>query len=363
MQQLLSLFLLLLCSLCAYADDLTLKLIGEAIIPTNSRFEDIEVGGLSGIDLAPNGELIAISDTRGDKHGHPRFYEIHLDYDQHAVYDATILKQTLLRQADNTPYPAHNPIVDPESIRFAPNGHLYWVSEGNDSNNPALRHQPSINEMMVNGDFVRSFQHPPMLNYTSNDAFGGRSNKTFESLAINTDGLVFVGCEEALKQDSALASRLTGSSVRITAFNPINGQPIHQYAYSLPKIPNASKFSFFQINGLSDLLTIGNQQFLALERAYVAGIGNTIHIVETAVLPETTDVLGIDSLHDVSFTPMQRKVILTLPPKFQGIRIDNIEGMSWGKTLENGHRSLILVSDNNFSSHQVTQFLVFEVLE
>jgi len=43
-------------------------------------------------------------------------------------------------------------------------------------------------------------------------------------------------------------------------------------------------------------------------------------------------------------------------------KIDNIEGMSFGPDLPNGHRSLVLVSDNNFNPDQITQFLVFEVL-
>ncbi|WP_395016561.1 hypothetical protein [Dongia sp.] len=36
--------------------------------------------------------------------------------------------------------------------------------------------------------------------------------------------------------------------------------------------------------------------------------------------------------------------------------------MSFGPDLPNGHRSLVLVSDNNFNPLQITQFLAFEVL-
>jgi len=43
--------------------------------------------------------------------------------------------------------------------------------------------------------------------------------------------------------------------------------------------------------------------------------------------------------------------------------IDNIEGMTLGKTLENGNKTIIFVSDNNFSNKQKTQFLVFEIIE
>jgi hypothetical protein len=43
-------------------------------------------------------------------------------------------------------------------------------------------------------------------------------------------------------------------------------------------------------------------------------------------------------------------------------KVDNLEGMSWGPTLANGHRSLVLISDDNFSADEVTQLLAFEVL-
>ncbi|QXQ08680.1 PEPxxWA-CTERM sorting domain-containing protein [Sphingosinicellaceae bacterium] len=44
-----------------------------------------------------------------------------------------------------------------------------------------------------------------------------------------------------------------------------------------------------------------------------------------------------------------------------GFAIDNIEGITFGKTLENGRRSLVLVADNNFTAGLPSQFLTFEV--
>jgi len=43
-------------------------------------------------------------------------------------------------------------------------------------------------------------------------------------------------------------------------------------------------------------------------------------------------------------------------------KVDNLEGMSWGPLLSNGHRSLVLVSDDDFSDDEVTQLLAFELL-
>ena len=43
------------------------------------------------------------------------------------------------------------------------------------------------------------------------------------------------------------------------------------------------------------------------------------------------------------------------------IPLDNVEGIIFGPRLRDGHRSLVLVSDNNFAASQFTQFLLFEV--
>jgi hypothetical protein len=50
-----------------------------------------------------------------------------------------------------------------------------------------------------------------------------------------------------------------------------------------------------------------------------------------------------------------------MPVTDQGVKLDNIEGISWGPRLANGNRTLVLVADNNFADNQVTQFLAFEV--
>ncbi len=42
--------------------------------------------------------------------------------------------------------------------------------------------------------------------------------------------------------------------------------------------------------------------------------------------------------------------------------IDNIEGVTFGPVLPNGHRTLIFVADNNFAAKQKSQFLLFEIL-
>ncbi len=52
---------------------------------------------------------------------------------------------------------------------------------------------------------------------------------------------------------------------------------------------------------------------------------------------------------------------LEMPITYEGIAMDNFEAMTWGETLSNGNRTLVLAVDNNFSTTQTTLFMAFEV--
>ena len=86
---------------------------------------------------------------------------------------------------------------------------------------------------------------------------------------------------------------------------------------------------------------------------------NYIRIYE-ADTGQATNVKNMDSLQSKSFKPVSKKLVLN----FNSLdlpKLDNIEGISWGPKLKNGHDSLVLVSDNNFNAAQVTQLLAFDV--
>ena len=58
--------------------------------------------------------------------------------------------------------------------------------------------------------------------------------------------------------------------------------------------------------------------------------------------------------------PVKKKLLLNMDDL--KIYTDNIEGVTFGPTLANGHRTLIFISDNNFASFEKTQLLLFEIL-
>eukprot|EP01034_Spumella_vulgaris_P004453 gene4453-5682_t len=189
----------------------SLKLIGTASIPTGTLFEGVEFGGISGLDQATDGSFWAISDDRGGERGTPRFYNLSIDYAGTGPVTVKINRQTYMQREDGSSFPAAARTVDPEAIRLAPNGNLYWSSEGNWGSTAATLFQPFVREMTTAGKFVREFKTPAIYNYVDNTTTGGRSNKLFEALTVAPDGTVFVANEDALIQDGSITTLQAGS--------------------------------------------------------------------------------------------------------------------------------------------------------
>ena len=271
----------------AQAADFSMRLIGQQSLPTGTLFQNVEFGGISGLDRATDGNYWALSDDRGGERGTPRFYNISLDYDAAGFRGVTINSQANMHRPDGTAFPATARTVDPEGIRLAPNGNLYWSSEGNWNANAANRYQPFIREMKTDGTFVRSFNTPAMFDYVDNSSTGGRNNKLFEALAVTPNGKIYTANEDALIQDGNITTLTTGSKVRVTALDPVSGNATAQYVYELPKIPvdAAPGAPFGPDNGLPEMLAISDNQFIAVERAFAFGVGNTIRLTLTGFEP------------------------------------------------------------------------------
>lgn len=342
----------------------SLRLIGNYAISTKTLFEGVEFGGISGIDRATDGSYWAISDDRGGERGAPRFYNLSVDFSDSAFKGVTINKMVYIKGPDGTTLPSTARTADPEGIRNAPNGNLYISSEGVYSATPSSLYQPFVREIKVDGSFVRAFATPAAFNYVDNSSSGGRSNKLFEALAVTPNGNVFTANEDALVQDGPITSLTAGSVIRVVQLDAASGQAVAQFAYALPKIPvdKAATSSLAPDSGLPELLAVSNNEFIAIERSYADGVGNTIRLTLATIESDTTDVKNVASLVGASYKPIKRELLLEMPLVYQGVKMDNIEGASWGPRLANGHRTLLLVADNNFSDIQTTQFLAFEVL-
>jgi hypothetical protein len=246
--------------------------------------------------------------------------------------------------------------ADPESIRHSPSGTLVWSSEGD----ATQLQNPAVREMNADGSSIRDFVVPTRYNPTADNSSGIRNNLAFESLTYSPNGKnLFTATEGALYQDGPASTTTNGSTARILKYDVATGLPVGEYAYALDPVADAPiPADQFTVNGLVELLALSGTEFLAVERSFSIGVGYTIKLYQFST-DGATDVSGIDSLAGGGFIGVEKTLLLDLGGL--GITLDNIEGVTFGKTLENGRRSLVLVSDNNFTPGVATQFLAFEV--
>ncbi|ROO31409.1 esterase-like activity of phytase family protein [Salinisphaera japonica] len=330
----------------------TLSFIGMAEIPTGTRFEATEVGGLSGIDYdAANERYVAISDNRGAQ-GPVRYYDLTIDLSdgQLADGDVQFTGVTEIQALDGQAFAPG--VADPESLRItAFPGLLYWTSEGNAATGLA----PFVRVMTRGGAPIAAFAIPDVFRPATRH--GIRNNLAFESLthALNQN-IWLTATENALIQDGPAATLEHGSPARVLCLDGATGKPLAQYVYRTAAVAAAPEpADGFATNGLSELLAIAPDTYIALERSFSTGIGNDIRLYLTHT-HGATDVSGRDSIRNTRYHPMKKHLLLDLATL--DIDLDNIEGITLGPTVH-GHPTLVLVADDNFSTTQRTQFLAF----
>ncbi len=336
------------------ATPIGLRFIGQQVIPTGTQVLGTTLGGLSGIDYnAATRSYLAISDDRSQINP-ARFYTLTLDLTSQRFNAVNFTATQTLKRADGSPFPALG--IDPEAIRGNGRGGFFYASEG-DAN--ALQ-VPFVREANGDGSFIRDLTLPGY--YLPTATTGIRQNLAFESLTITPNGTIFTATENALRQDGPAATLGNGSFARLLSFDQATGNPLAEYVYEVAPINEApNPITAFATNGLTEILALSDTRFIGIERSFsvgVPGTGNSIKLFDIDI-SRATNVSGLTTLSGATFTPATKTLLLDLGTL--GIPLDNIEGISFGQTLENGRRSLILVSDNNFAANQFTQFLAFEV--
>lgn len=340
-----------------------LRLLGEAVLPHGLRFQDTTVGGLSAIDHDPaTGVWVALSDDRSELQS-ARFYTLRVAL-QPGRLEVEPLQAVTLRQADGQPFPpraTRGEVVDPEAMRLLPGGRgVLWTSEGD----PRVEQSPALREARLDGTHVRTFPTPPALRFAPRPGTGPRDNNTFEGLALTPDArIAWVAMEAALQQDGPVPGvDRPGGPCRFTAFDAASGRALRQVAYLPDAVPQAPLVpGSYSDNGVSEILMLDEHRMLVLERAYSMGVGNSLRLYEIDTR-EGSDTLAVERLRAAEYRPCAKRLIADFATLGLS-RLDNTEGMCWGPRLPNGHRSLVVVSDDNFSARQATQFAAFDYLE
>jgi 3-phytase/alkaline phosphatase D len=330
---------------------------GESSLAAGMTFAGTVVGGLSSLAYdAERDVYYALSDDQGPgftpTSTPARFYTLDIDLSDGSLDagDVTVLAVTTLLGPDGLPLPALS--FDPEGLTLTRDDTLIITSEGI----ATQRIAPFVREFDLAGRQVADLPVPGYYTPTADGSRGVRQNLGFEAAAVAPNGqTLFVGAENALVQDGPAATTTNGSRARLLRYHLGKGGPEREYVY--PTDPVVAPSPVFTVNGLVELLPLNDQFLLAMERSFSVGAGNTIRLYRVA-LPGATDVSGVDALDQVDgLRTVQKTLLLDLDDL--DLTLDNLEGMTLGPRLPDGRRSLVLVSDNNFTAGQVSQFLMF----
>lgn len=362
--------------------------LGEAVVPPEPPPEIGEqtdppgapVGGLSALLYRPQtGDSLAVSDDAA-RRGPARFYTLDVDLELDggrpalAADGARVVGVTALLDSDGKDFGPHT--VDPEGLAPAPGGDLFVSSEGRSDRGVA----PFVRRYGPDGRMRAELPLPAryLPAERSGDPWGVRNNQGFEALTTTPDGrFLFAAVENALAQDGPEATVAAGSPARLLRWEVDGDEPTGvtdgsrvEWTYPVdpvarpPRTPDATT-----VAGLVELLALGPETLLGLERSYTEGVGMAVKLYRVS-LAEATEVTGRESVRQAlargEVRPAAKTLLLDLTEVLAELEIplDNLEGMTFGPRLPDGRRTLLLLSDDNFASPrgtQRTQVLAFAV--
>lgn len=347
--------------------DFSLEFVDQYEIP-KAEFKDTIVGGLSAIAYdRQQDKFYVLSDDRG-RRSPARFYTFGLELEQQdeqikikSFQPETV---TFIKDEEGNNYPVGQ--IDPEGIALSPRNTIFISSEGNTAKNI----NPFIGEFeLETGKKINDIRLPQrfLIGEDPEIKQGVSENLAFESLSVNRVGLpedpfrLFTATESALIQDEFLEQEGEAETrIRFLHYSIDSvGTPIlvAEHLYLLDPAPVE-----VIANGLTELLALQTEgYFLSLERTFgFTGAGAKIFQV---VVGDATDTSNIASLKGDLGQLRTLKKELLLDLQDLNIYLDNLEGMTVGPRLPDGSRSLLLISDDNFNDEQISQLLLFRLLE
>ncbi|WP_255305996.1 caspase, EACC1-associated type [Streptomyces sp. Wb2n-11] len=310
-----------------------------------------KVSGLSGLALLPggNGEALALADNDFN-----RVFPLRLGGPE--ALEPSAGTATTLRPAPGGRLPDW---IDAEALVVEKGGRTILVAA---ETGPAIRRFDLATGRQVGADLPVPKEFKPW------PAGGAQTGRTIEALALSPDGRhLYAGMEASLSQDGDERGR---NLLRIQRYKGTPGGsyvPDRQYAY------RAADGLY-----LTELVAVGENELLALERQYAAGVGNAVR-VQRLSLGGAQDVTGeralyrrpadefvrSDKLFDLADCPGGDPGQVAVEGPQANPLLQNAEGMALGEPWTGGKRKgwrpLYLVSDDNLNDVQITRLYLLAV--
>jgi hypothetical protein len=331
----------------------SLKLIDKITISNDQAFDETIVGGMSSIDYLDGDRFVMISDDRSE-FSPARFYEIEISFDSFGINNYEIDKVVFLKNKEGEFFEENE--LDPESIRHKSSSNTYFYTSEGGRTKKWLN--PFVWEMDRNGNFISEVNVPEKFHF--DDDKGLRENGGFESLTFENDTIIWYANELPLKEDGEVPSSEEGKyPVRLVRHDIKNDIVLSQYAYQIGHLsdkPNPED-GFF-INSVPEILFVEENSIWVVERSYITGVGNFV-LIYAIDYHNASDVKDVNALAEMDYEAVSKKLLLDFSDF--NMKIDNIEGFTFGPDFPDGRRSLLFISDDNFNKEQETQLWLFSV--
>lgn len=355
----------------AHATQLTY--LGKREIATGTLVGGVEFGGVSGIFYNPHTDRFTAITDDSRKAGASRLWTLDLSYTDTEFASVAVESGVALKtEAGGT-----LPKADTEGIAGNLDGSYYVSHEGLASGtDPVNSIPPWIRKFSgITGNMISEIGLP--VKFLPRDESGNAvapsatgqisgvvSNLSLECLGITPSRkFLFTANEAALKQDyngtyNSDVNQAQNSESRIVRFTNVPGDPVT----SEEKVYRADLGTLYivwrRFNTVPDILPIDDTgRMLVLERGLTQNNTNLgsyrIRIYEINFNEASaTNVSGVPSLIGATYTRLTKTLLWE-----SSSNMDNVEALCWGRDI-NGFRTLVLASDNNFSTGQTSQFHV-----
>lgn len=330
---------------CSSYEKVSFNYLDSYEIQPNLEFQETKMGGFSGIDYkAESNTYYLVSDDRSEN-SPARFYIAKINISNNTIDSVDFLKPVFF--TDTKKELLKEQTSDFESIRYNPKKDILFLADEGGKKGKA-----AIKIIDTTGHYISDFKLD--TSYIKKI----RPNKSFESISFSKDYKSFFYATEApLVDDGDIPTIGHGGLIRIIESN-IDSIANNQFLYELEKVPYAANGKppwegTGSDNGLSEILSLGKNQFLTIERSGVFQRDGTFNFYCKVFFVKTKSIKSISN-HKVFKTI--KKEIFDFSKLSNGKF--NLEGMTLGPIIDN-KQYVVFVSDNNFEENISTMIYLF----